>query len=540
MILGAVASAAAAALLATVPAAAQQGMARDSPGSVALLAGKSDAASIEALARAIDSVAPLVRAVGARAAGVSAVASLADAIAAAFEREGDATAAVEQARALLFLRGEAASASIERRLASVPEVATPYGEWLVRIQPERFPDLLQRVPAQAVPSLRPAVKVALVRRPESAERLLRAWLAAGTATTWTGVLDGIDLASPGVTPAIAHALGVQNERIREDAVWMLADRLGRGLAVPDSLLAAAAAPLSGATLADPGPLTWERFGRELIARRSGVKTPDRTALIKSEGRRRQRRLQVLWLLDGLSKSERAGVKRLLDGRRPRPSTSGPPAIANDVKVWMRTIPVVWPGVVGAAMEVAGCSTEAGANAAVLAATYQPDGRIARLAPQDTRLSAPCGAAAAALAALTLHDLEHGPPAGRPEMLVLPLDPDYIACASESVWSRPVPSRVDLDGASDSSGRITWPKKTRDVKAAYPPALQEQSVKGTVSVEATITAAGCVVDGRLLTTPHPLLGLSSLWAVSGWRFKPALIDGEPVPVAATMVVDFELR
>ncbi len=517
-------------------------MARDSPGSVALLAGRADAASIEGLARAINSSVPLVRAVGARAAGVGAVASLAEAIAAAFEREGDATAAVEQARALLFLRGEAAIGLIEHRLASVPEVATPYGEWLVRMQPERFPDLLQRVPAEAVPSLQPAVKVALVRRPELAERLLRAWLSAGTATTWTGVLNGVDLASPSVTAAIGPALGVQNERVREDTVWMLVDRLAQGLAVPDSLLAAAAAPLSGATPADAGPMTWERFGRELMARRSGVKTPDRTALIKSEGRHRQRRLRVLWLVDDLSKSERAAVKRLLDGSTPQRSTAAPSAIADDVDVWMRTVPVVWPGVVGAVMDAAGCSIEARANAAVISVTYQPDGRVARLALEDARLSAPCGAAATALAALTLRDLEYGPPVGRPEMLVLPLDRDYIACASasESARSRSVPSQVDSDAASGPQRKVTPPTKTRHVAPVYPAALQQLDVQGSASVEATITSAGCVVAARVVKTPHVLLGLSSLWAVSGWRYTPTLLDGEPVPVTMTVTVNFALR
>ncbi|HOC18817.1 MAG TPA: energy transducer TonB [Vicinamibacterales bacterium] len=541
LVAAAAAAVAAATLLAAVAAAARQEAGPDSPGSVALLAGKTDAASIEALARAVRSGAPLVRAVGARAAGVVAAASLGDAVAAAFDREGDPTAAVEQARALLFLRGEAATGSIERRLASVPDVAIAYGEWLVRMQPERFPDLLERLPAQAVPSLEPAVKGSLARRPEFAERVLRAWLAARPAAPWIRVLDGVDLASPGITAAIAHALGVQDEPLREDTVWMLVDRLAEGLVVPGPLLEAAAAPLPGAAPADSGTVTWERFGRELVARRSGVKTPDRAALIKSEGRGRQRQLQVLWLLDLLSKGERAEVKRLLDNPPPGRAASGPPASADETGVWMRTIPAAWPGVVGAVMEAAGCSPGPGANAAVLSVTYRPDGRTARLTLQDTRLPAPCGAAASSLAALTLHDLEHGPPAGQVEMLVLPLDPDYIACASasESVRSRHVPSQAGSD-ASSSSGKVKAPKKTRHVNPVYPAAMQELKVQGTVWVEATITPAGCVAAGRLVKSPHLLLGLSSLWAVSGWRFEPTLLAGKPVPVIISVAVDYKLR
>jgi TonB family protein len=120
----------------------------DTPGSVALLVSKRGSSETDALARAVSSENPMIRAVAARVAGVAGRASLAQALAIAFERETDAGAAVEQAGALLFLRGAAARDLVERRTDTFPLVARVYAEWAARVSPQHI-----QVPATAAGGL---------------------------------------------------------------------------------------------------------------------------------------------------------------------------------------------------------------------------------------------------------------------------------------------------------------------------------------------------------------------------------------------------
>lgn len=50
-----------------------------------------------------------------------------------------------------------------------------------------------------------------------------------------------------------------------------------------------------------------------------------------------------------------------------------------------------------------------------------------------------------------------------------------------------------------------------------------------------------MDGaEVLRSVQLPLDLAALKAVSGWRFEPTLLDGEPVPVIMTVTVNFTLQ
>jgi protein TonB len=65
------------------------------------------------------------------------------------------------------------------------------------------------------------------------------------------------------------------------------------------------------------------------------------------------------------------------------------------------------------------------------------------------------------------------------------------------------------------------------------------VEGVVILEATIDAGGQVQAVQLLRSA-PLLDQAALEAVRQWRYEPATLNGEPVPVIMTITVRFALR
>jgi periplasmic protein TonB len=84
-----------------------------------------------------------------------------------------------------------------------------------------------------------------------------------------------------------------------------------------------------------------------------------------------------------------------------------------------------------------------------------------------------------------------------------------------------------------------PHKIVDVGPAYPPIAQRARVEGVVILEAVIDAQGRVQSVQVLRS-IPLLDEAAIDAVRQWRFTPALLNAEPVPVVMTVTVNFTLQ
>jgi TonB family protein len=76
---------------------------------------------------------------------------------------------------------------------------------------------------------------------------------------------------------------------------------------------------------------------------------------------------------------------------------------------------------------------------------------------------------------------------------------------------------------------------------YPEYARSQGAQGSVVVQSVLTKTG-VPRNLILLTPDALPGLeaNALDALCDWRFKPAIYQGEPVPVYYSLTVHFELR
>jgi protein TonB len=73
---------------------------------------------------------------------------------------------------------------------------------------------------------------------------------------------------------------------------------------------------------------------------------------------------------------------------------------------------------------------------------------------------------------------------------------------------------------------------------YPPMGKAMRVEGTVVLTATISKAGTIENLRVASGPA-MLQQAALDAVKDWRYRPYLLNGEPVEVETTVNVVFTL-
>jgi periplasmic protein TonB len=78
-----------------------------------------------------------------------------------------------------------------------------------------------------------------------------------------------------------------------------------------------------------------------------------------------------------------------------------------------------------------------------------------------------------------------------------------------------------------------------VVPTYPAIAREIRLSGTVVLEATIARSGAIANLRVVSGPA-LLQQAALLAVAEWRYRPYLLNGQPVEVETTINVQFTLQ
>jgi protein TonB len=73
---------------------------------------------------------------------------------------------------------------------------------------------------------------------------------------------------------------------------------------------------------------------------------------------------------------------------------------------------------------------------------------------------------------------------------------------------------------------------------YPPIAKAARVSGTVVLQATISKTGAIENLHVVSGPA-MLQQSAQDAVRQWRYRPYLLNGEPVEVETTVNVIFTL-
>jgi periplasmic protein TonB len=77
-----------------------------------------------------------------------------------------------------------------------------------------------------------------------------------------------------------------------------------------------------------------------------------------------------------------------------------------------------------------------------------------------------------------------------------------------------------------------------VEPVYPTLAKSARVQGEVVLSAIISTSG-EIENLQSVSGHPMLGPAALTAVKQWRYKPYLLNGQPVEVETTITVIFSL-
>jgi len=95
-----------------------------------------------------------------------------------------------------------------------------------------------------------------------------------------------------------------------------------------------------------------------------------------------------------------------------------------------------------------------------------------------------------------------------------------------------PQRIRVGGNVQKAMQLFTPSPV------YPPLAKQARIQGTVKLNAIISKEGNI-EQLTVVSGHPLLIPSALEAVKKWRYKPTLLNGEPVEVITQIDVNFTL-
>jgi TonB family protein len=98
-----------------------------------------------------------------------------------------------------------------------------------------------------------------------------------------------------------------------------------------------------------------------------------------------------------------------------------------------------------------------------------------------------------------------------------------------------PKRVRVSEAEGVAKALLVKK----VEPEYPQEARDKRIQGAVVLQVEISEAGDVKDARLISG-HPLLAEAAIEALKQWKYKPYLLNGEPVQVETRATVDFRLN
>ena len=87
-------------------------------------------------------------------------------------------------------------------------------------------------------------------------------------------------------------------------------------------------------------------------------------------------------------------------------------------------------------------------------------------------------------------------------------------------------------------RHGWACCCRRPQPIYPPIAKAARVQGTVVLQATISKTGSIENLHVISGPA-MLQQAALDAVKTWRYRPYLLNNEPVEVETTVNVIFTL-
>jgi protein TonB len=112
-----------------------------------------------------------------------------------------------------------------------------------------------------------------------------------------------------------------------------------------------------------------------------------------------------------------------------------------------------------------------------------------------------------------------------------------------VGARPAPPPPPSGPVDEGTPGVDLPVALAGrLQPAYPEGARRFGLEGVVVLRALITKTGDVESIEVVRETRPGLGFgaAAAEAVSTWRYRPGRLDGRPVAVMLTVVVDFRLH
>jgi TonB family protein len=101
-----------------------------------------------------------------------------------------------------------------------------------------------------------------------------------------------------------------------------------------------------------------------------------------------------------------------------------------------------------------------------------------------------------------------------------------------------PPKVGVPKKLRVSSQVLESNLLKHEDPVYPPLARGAKIQGKVEMLATIGKTGVIVNLRAISG-HPILLQAAMDAVGQWKYKPFLLNGEPVEVEGTVIVVFKL-
>jgi periplasmic protein TonB len=103
---------------------------------------------------------------------------------------------------------------------------------------------------------------------------------------------------------------------------------------------------------------------------------------------------------------------------------------------------------------------------------------------------------------------------------------------------PAPPKPTAPARIKQGGNVTAASIITQTRPVYPPLARQARIQGNVVLHAIIDKDGKVAQLEVISG-HPLLVQAALDAVRQWRYKPTLLNGDPVEVDTTITVTFTM-
>jgi TonB family protein len=104
---------------------------------------------------------------------------------------------------------------------------------------------------------------------------------------------------------------------------------------------------------------------------------------------------------------------------------------------------------------------------------------------------------------------------------------------------PPPGEPDIKPPPIIGGRVEPAELIKQTIPTYPPLARTARIEGVVVLQGTVSVSGSVEDIHVVDG-HPLLIDEAVRAVKRWKYRPAMLNGQPTPCPVNIQVRFTLK